>query len=156
MTAEQIEKLLASKDIAFSIDIDVYRQDLIFVYGGTEKSQKRRVKKMIDKRFYKHLDALYYTMSEIKSYRGLYSSAPPLKIITIKNQESFWDFQNILVHETLHAAFDILRGVGVEPSEQSEEAYTYLQQHIFEQINYLMFKEDGEEEETISEGDSSK
>lgn len=149
MTAEEIEKLLASKDIVFSVDIDVYRQDLIFVYGGTEKSQKRRVKKIIDKRYYKHLDALYHTMMEIPSYRGLYSSAPPLKIITIKNQDSFWDFQNILVHETLHAAFDILRGVGVEPSEQSEEAYTYLQQHIFEQINYQMFKE--EDEETISE-----
>jgi hypothetical protein len=42
---------------------------------------------------------------------------------------------DVIAHELLHATFSILRCAGVQPSEDSEESYTYLLSFLIRETN---------------------
>lgn len=117
--------------ISFEIRVSVYKTDIHVIIGGSNSERRK--------------------LMRAKGYTDLYTEQLLVRItdhdataverqsgdITLFFNESpkkdnFW--LSILTHETLHAACFILRRVGVPLSEESEEAYAYLQQMIFEEI----------------------
>lgn len=43
----------------------------------------------------------------------------------------------VLCHELMHLTFGVLKACGVEPCEESEEAYTYWFENMLEQVEKL-------------------
>ena len=134
----KINKIL-QKNKSFIFEIDIYHQDIFFVYGDLEVAvEKLRPNILPD--LQEQFDS---TIKEIQSieYRGVYNSRHPFRIIHVKHQTSLGELMSILSHEVLHCTFELLDYRGMKLGSKSEEAYTHLLDHIMEIIIKKMFKE---------------
>lgn len=55
---------------------------------------------------------------------------------------SNWLEVGVLAHETLHLTFSVLEHVGMQKSEESEEAFTYFFEEIFCNVLKKLYKDD--------------
>ena len=112
----------------FDIPIDIYKRG-VSVYVGEDKTNladwlnhleddKEVVKKAIEE----NADAQALTIT-LKADVAVYV---PLEPSSAKNI-------SILCHELFHATTRILAFVDIEPSRESEEAYTYLHEYLCKQ-----------------------
>ncbi|MEE6129156.1 hypothetical protein V2E39_17285 [Chryseobacterium arthrosphaerae] len=117
--------------INFEIRVSVYKTIIHVIIGG---SISERRKLMRSKNYtWMYVENLIERITDhdgttVKHQSGnltLFFNESPKK-------DNFW--LSILTHETFHAACYILRKAGIPLSEESEEAYAYLQQMIFEEI----------------------
>ena len=56
------------------------------------------------------------------------------KSVIINKAETLEDFLAVLSHEVLHSVFHIMKNVSIEYTDKSEEAFTYLMEHITKEI----------------------
>ncbi|WP_077417919.1 hypothetical protein [Chryseobacterium sp. JV274] len=117
--------------ISFEIKVSVYKTNIHVIIGGTYQEKDNVLWTKGYEKCYREqlLDRITdHDATAVEHKSGdltLFFNESPKK-------DNFW--LSILTHETLHAACYILRRVGVQLSEESEEAYAYLQQMIFEEI----------------------
>ena len=133
----KIKKILRS-NIDFIFDIDIYHQEVYFIYGDLD-SAVEKIKPDIKSDLWEQFDR---TIDEIRliKYEGVYTSRHPFRIIHIHHQENFSKFMSILSHEALHLTFELLDYRGMKLGSKSEEAYTHLLDHIMEIIIKKIFK----------------
>ena len=134
---KKINKIL-QKNKSFIFEINIYHQELIFVYGNLNQA----VEKIRPKVLHELQEQFDSTIKEIQSieYRGVYNSRHPFRIIHIPQKNKMSDFISVLAHEALHCTFELLDYRGIKPGSKSEEAYTHLLDHIMEIIIKKIFK----------------
>lgn len=116
---------------------DVYKQTLWFSIGQTDQQLKKSLLKEVMNITKTQVDSIVdYTSRESSMHMGRFSVAEGLHIIRLYDLPNVNDpyFHGILAHEVLHATFHILGYRGVELSDESEEAYTYLQDYFITEI----------------------
>ncbi len=117
--------------ISFEIKVSIYKTDIHVIIGGTTAQRRKEMR-------LKGYTEIYteQLLERIKNHDATAVEHNSGDLTLFFNEspkkDNFW--LSILTHETLHAACFILRKVGVPLSEESEEAYAYLQQMIFEEI----------------------
>ena len=114
------------------INIDVYNTDVIFIYNMGNKKIKKKLKEIIKHEYHEKLKTL--KLSKNPAVRGSFISNDPIKIIKINKAETLEDFLAVLSHEVLHSVFHIMKNVSIEYTDKSEEAFTYLMEHITKEI----------------------
>ena len=134
---KKINKIL-QKNISFIFKIDIYHQEIIFIYGDLDKAVKK-IEKIVKVEYHDLFDKV---IKEIKSieYRGIYTSRHPFRLIHLHKIDTLSDFISVLSHEVLHCTFELLDYRGMKLGSKSEEAYTHLLDHIMEIIIKKMFK----------------
>ncbi|RKT01091.1 hypothetical protein [Chryseobacterium defluvii] len=116
--------------INFEINVSVYKTDILVIIGGSSKERKKILTKYYSKSEIENLfeNTVFHEATTIQHTSGsiilLFNEKP--------NQNNFW--LSILAHETFHVSSFIMRRVNIPLSQDSEEAYAYLQQMIFEEI----------------------
>lgn len=98
------------------------------------------------KHLIKHLKSLYVFSKKETDYIkeafadhnctfvGRFVSIERKSIICIPNFKKNSECFGILQHELLHAIFEITRTIGIKYNKSTEEVFTYLLQHLTEQI----------------------
>lgn len=110
----------------FLVKNDIYPFDILVSINETAEKVKRTLKrfqiKPEDCDFIKE-----FTTQKAATYR-LPANQVVIRFKTVPNKH---EFMAIVAHEALHATSFILNKVGIPfDQENSEEAYTYLMQHI--------------------------
>lgn len=114
------------------IPIPLYRQDLLVVIGTREELKQSLAELLDDKEFER-------TWREVKEPSKepadgtTYKLESGSNLIHITNQTL-----EIMTHELYHATQNILNGIGVRPSPDSEEAYAYLIGYLMSQCEELI------------------
>ena len=117
----------------FTLRADPYQTDIVFCIEATQKEIEAymvRVKKVTPSFVTALRDAL--DMKPMTSGRTV-EFDNGVMLIYLRDKVVSARTMGLLVHEVHHAVNYILRRVGMEPSEHTEEAYAYLNQHICEQ-----------------------
>ena len=114
------------------ISIDVYSTDVIFIYNMSNKKIKKKLKEIIKYEYHEKLKTL--KLSSRPVVQGSFLSNDPIKIIKINKADTLEDFLSVLSHEVLHSVFHIMKNVSIEYTDKSEEAFTYLMEHITKEI----------------------
>lgn len=134
----------------FILDIEPYRQQCIVVCNGQFDDAYQYIKKHKNKNA-KQITA--YIEEQIKKDKTffdepieinngqarLYTGLPKSYIMLISHQDNWRQTVSSVVHEAQHLAVYVLRKAGLKLCEESEEAYTYLQQEIVEKILYEIY-----------------
>ena len=134
---KKINKIL-QKNISFIFEIDIYHQELIFVYGDLNQAVEKIRPKILPE-LQEQFDSTIKEIQQI-SYGGVYTSRHPFRIIHVEQQNTIGELMSILSHEALHCTFELLDYRGIKPGSKSEEAYTHLLDHIMEIIIKKIFK----------------
>lgn len=123
----------------YNILVDIYHHRIHFIVGNSKqalkvlehKASKANVLELKDKDMSLY-DGYYYLLPNGESY------------IWVREGLDYKDFLRTVIHESLHATFSILDIVGIQLSAKSEEAFTYLHEHIASALIW-----DDEENENI-------
>lgn len=121
-----------SKCKVIGIPIDIYNKILVVVIGDFERDTiASHIKREEDKKFF-----LEYTeKKDLSRYDGLvFNLGNGNNVLWLQSLTQSPDDVSTLAHEALHAAYDILKNVGIPLGNDSEEAYAYLISHITEKV----------------------
>lgn len=133
----KIKKVLKrNKQVYFNLDL--YHQDIYFIYGDLQKGVDK-IKPHVMEKYQEMFGSVVEELEKI-SYRGVYTSRHPFRLIHIHKLEKLSDFMSLLSHEVLHLTFELLDYKGIKLGSKSEEAYTYLHDHLIEIIVKEMFE----------------
>ncbi|MDR2207163.1 MAG: hypothetical protein LBE36_13525 [Flavobacteriaceae bacterium] len=124
------------KNQFITINIPIYDSNLYFFISDDEKFMSEKLKPIIPKKEFKRIRPLLKYRSNGFTISNKTSG---IQIIIVKEsplKDSFW--LSVLVHETLHATIAILKSRNLYLDDSSEEAYTYLNEYIFEEIYDLI------------------
>lgn len=120
----------------FLVHVDVYNVDIVFCSGMNESEIKTTLKKVAGKNydqfnetFLDHWDKGKQNVGRMCHFMGGF-------VIMMKPKEckGFRMFVSVLVHELSHVTHYLLRDRGMELSQETEEAYTYLVEYLTRQI----------------------
>jgi len=148
----------------FSVDIDVYNQSLIFLLEHYDEKSKEWFKTNFSEEDYEIINSAFEDPPEYNTFSG--------RFYTLENQATIiycpeFDFSHlyfsILAHEIYHATSQILFSRGLSHTEETEEAFAYLNQYIhsvslktlFKQWNNEANDKDTEEISQTSESEAS-
>lgn len=140
-TANQISKV--GKKIIFNLDIDPYSYQCIVGCNVQMPDILRYMKKIKNlssggKETIKHIESgdKNFYFEPIKENCGrLFTGLPTGYILIINHSNRDWvDTTCNASHEANHLSQYVLRNAGIELTQETEEAYTYLQAHILKQI----------------------
>lgn len=137
-----------TQDHIFCISTGMFRQEIVFCYGSDVNELEKKVIEIYKEEYRKKVKKIFKGFRD-KRLMGVYHSKKPVRLIYITEQKTLSDFMQVMSHEALHAALEILDYVGIPLGEDSEEAYTYLLGHIVDTIVYNVFEYEGTEEEQI-------
>lgn len=131
-----------NQEFSFSIGTDIYRKTIFFIYGDYKKGNKvwNETVSNVKEEYVKKMKKVLKSAKTVEPFRGVYLNDDPVRVIWIKPLDSMSEFMGVLVHEAMHATADILRYVGMALTPPSEEAYTYLLQHIVNTVVWNMFE----------------
>lgn len=106
--------------IEHEIIIPIYKIPIIIICGTNEEVITRLKEKhqTVDFSSFYDYDGNYFTVNEEIRYLAIYEK----------------ENMSVIYHESMHAAFDIMRLVKIDLCYESEEAFTYLAQYISEQV----------------------
>ena len=133
----KIKKIL-NKNKSIYFVLEIYHQDIYFIYGDLDKAVKKISPEVIPE-FKEKFSSVIKELQELE-YRGVYTSRHPFRIIHMHKVEKLSDFMSVLAHEVLHLTFELLSYRGMKLGSKSEEAYTHLHDHILEIIIQKMFE----------------
>lgn len=114
----------------FEINISIYKTDLLVIVGGSKKERKKILLKYYSKR---EIDDLF-DKTVFHEATTIQHSSGSLILFFDENPKTSNFWMSVLAHEVFHAASFIMKRVDIPLSDDSEEAYAYLQQMIFEEI----------------------
>lgn len=109
----------------------LYRNDIYFIHGESDEKIKAYLKRKAD----------YDAAEIVKKSSGFFVSfgEPTCEFyIVITKQADNWI--GTLVHECLHATSAVLRDRGIELTAETEEAYAYYLQWLFNSLHCLLQK----------------
>ena len=112
--------------------IDVYSRDILFHFGDVP-SFKKAVRRCHTQ---EQTDAIFAELDFDNNSKGktIYSSVHNAFIVWMPSlPQSSYDMQ-FLSHEIFHAAHALMIGVGINLSDDSEEAYAYLIGYITKRV----------------------
>ena len=119
------------------IHIPIYGKKLVFIYGDDFKWFKKKFKKDLHtKNVKKELKSylnLFKQLQEDPS-NGSYCVHDGLKVIHVKEINDLPRLMSVVSHVLFHCIADIMDEVGVKLSDESEEAYAYLQGYLVQEI----------------------
>lgn len=134
------------KKQVFFIEAKPYRQECIVVVNGQFSDAVRCLKKLNNKH---SKEILEYIEKEKEHYPDdyvigggdayLYTKLPRGYVMLLSSNDSWVQMSVDVYHECLHLTFRILRNAGLEVSEETEEAFTYLQADLASQILRKIF-----------------
>ena len=137
MKKKEIDKV-GQKQV-FIISLDPYEQDCIVVVNGTVKDALKLLKKQdslnaIDT--VKEIEDNFKDYSEAHTRGGaiLFHKLPAGYIMMFNHEDSWISTVEHVVHESLHLVRYVLERAGLELTDESEEAFTYLQGHTVGKI----------------------
>lgn len=127
----------------FQIDIPTYGTRVLVSTGSSKKFLRQALLKQnhwepseIEK-----LDIILQDMwADRKNCGARFTSYEDMYHIHLFPAKDLVEALEYITHETLHATCAILGDRGLRLSKKSEEAWTYLQQHLFSQIVRYIFK----------------
>ncbi len=137
MKKKQKEKNIFRKQI-FMLEADPYRQQCLIVVNGTfediEKEFNKHKGGAVDANL-KYIEENRKELKDIKITNGVLFQTFPVGFAMILNVTDNWiETCGIVAHECLHLTNYIHRRTGMPLTEESEEAYTYLQQKCITKI----------------------
>ena len=127
-----------NKNNYFIFPVDIYHQDILFIYGDLESAVKK-IKPEISSELHSQFDSIIEEIRNIE-YRGVYTSRHPFRIIHLWKQPTLSEFMSVLSHEALHCTFELLDYRGIKLGSKSEEAYTHLHDYLIETIVKTVFE----------------
>lgn len=145
-TASEISKI--GQKIIWNMDIPPYSQQCIVCCNGQMSDVIRFIKKLKltegAKETLKQLEdptKNYYFFEKIKENCGrLFVDLPTGYILIINHSSTNWiDTTCTASHETNHLSQYVLRNAGVQLTQETEEAYTYLQAYLLKEILKKIF-----------------
>lgn len=130
---------LSTEPRFFVIDIPVYETELIVLSRGETPDMRKYLESILAEKYIDRIPSLFEVLEEKEcdlQYDAcfLHNEALNLMILTSEIGEEPTDLIPIISHEALHATIRILDTRGIQMSNDSEEAYTYLQQYIIKEI----------------------
>ena len=136
-------KSLWGKKKVFIIETPPYRYHCVVVLNGQFEDSIPVLKKHFASSVIEYIGShpeLYDDDYTICSGSGrLYTSIPGVYVMLISHEHDWRDSVGVISHETVHLASCVLRNAGIEHTEHTEEAYTYLQQKLLTTILYKMY-----------------
>ena len=133
-----IEDRLKEEKVLY-INCDIYNQDVLFMYGGDRKKLLQEALEQTKPEYHTNLKKMMKSMKKVEPFTGVFVSKFPIRLIYITPKETLSKFIGVLTHEAIHCGIDILRYIKLPLDRSSEEAYTYLIEHIVECVCYSMF-----------------
>lgn len=120
------KKKSKKKYLNFVIDVELYRQQVMFHFGEF-KSLGQELNKYCSNPTEVEEVMNYLAMKQEEGYEGhtIIKNGMPFLIYLPFMPESIEEKED-LIHEVLHVVFAIGRRIGVKHSMESEEFYTYL------------------------------
>lgn len=116
----------------YNIPIDIYHHKIHFIIGNSKQALK-----VLEKKTSK-ANVIELKNKDMSLYDGYYYLLPNGdSFIWIRENLDSKDFFGIIAHEALHATFSILDIVGIKLSVESEEAFTYLHEYIFNALIWV-------------------
>lgn len=122
----------------FTVSVDVFKVDIIFIINQDIKDIKKNIKKYVGKSY------TIFDESELDNWEKETNEGRmiPFKggfIVLLKaDKDKFRKFVGILSHECIHIGHYLLRDRRIPLNEDTEEVYTYTIEHIiFEALNKL-------------------
>lgn len=132
------------KGICKLIDIDIFCDEVIFVYDKSDECVKNFIKDTFitnDKEL-EELQELFDTSHPSNIAYYIYNNNIKIKLIRLKKMDNYSNFLSVLSHEVLHAVVGILTDKGIYLNNDTEEVFTYLQQYLMKQITKEFFKDE--------------
>lgn len=132
----------------FLIQANPYKQDCVVVVNGNFKDAIAYLKKKGNTKLCADIFKYYEDNKELldsdehKPNTGtgeLFTEMPSGYVMTISHQDSWIKSVGVISHECTHLSHYILRRAGIELTKESEEAFTYLQAEMLEDILYEMY-----------------
>lgn len=114
------------------IPVPLYRQDLLVVIG-TRAELKKSLEEVLEAEEFEQTWKEVKEPSKEPADGTTYKLASGSNLIHITNPTL-----EIMTHELYHATHNILNGIGVRPSPDSEEAYAYLIGYLMSQCEELL------------------
>lgn len=112
------------------IEIPIYNQDIMIHFGDIQELKAELTKYFDEVDTYRILQVATECQDGITIH-----DEPTQKILVIMpTPPSRADDFGTLIHELSHAVNYIMKQVGVKPSEDSEEAYTYLLGYLTKEV----------------------
>lgn len=137
------EKDILKKQV-FVLEIEPYSQQCIVCINGDFKDIEDKIKQSTSeasKGILKHIDDNRKEYDEVENKRGILFHQFPIGFAMLLKISNNWiETTGIISHESLHLTSYIMRRVGINLTEDSEEAYTYLQQNILTKILDKVYK----------------
>ncbi len=126
------------------IPIKPYHHTL-YLFSCEEKDFKKKMKSVfgdvggLDETWYSGIRGLagFHTFIEDEK-NGIRTYIIWIRPVKNKNSELFLTIS----HECLHCVFKLLPSIGIPMTEQSEEAYTYLHEHLTNEVIRAMWGRD--------------
>jgi len=123
------------KKKTFLLDIDTYRNHCIVVLNGDFSDIEKQIKKYNNDINLKYIEENRKDFETIKIKDGILFFTLPVGFAMVINVQSSWiETVGVVTHECLHLVHYLFRRVGISFTEESEEAYTYLQQNLIIKI----------------------
>lgn len=132
------------KKQVFFLPIDPYFQDCIVVINGHVSDAIKLLRKQKSanaKKTITFIDAHIkdYKDEDIGSGARLYTKLPCGYFMLVNHQDSWISTVGKVSHESTHLSQYVLHKAGLQLCKSSEEAFTYLQEYLLEQILLKMY-----------------
>lgn len=115
---------------SFIVRVEIYKTEVL-VNVGDFTGLKKKLKKYLSKQ---EITQFTEDLNEHSSGRSMPIKSKRCFCIWVKEYPDTVDAIAVMSHEILHIVFMIMAEVGIEYSQESEEAYTYLMQFLTEAI----------------------
>lgn len=113
------------------IHIPIYK-DALFIFFGTREDCQKALVKSTDMKLE---EALCFRPSNTAQGYFCYFEKDGIYIIWMPNIPDTVGQYGVLVHEIMHFVYRFLAERGMTMNDNSEEAYTYLAEYIFNEID---------------------
>ncbi len=138
------KKSKVNKKQVFHIEAIPYKQDIVVVINGDLSDLIKFYKKINGERANKNIEYLKENCSNESLLEGqqqgmIIPGMPYGFVIVVKHLDSWLETVGTVSHECNHLVHYIMRHVRIILTEESEEAYTYLQEHLLEKILEKMY-----------------
>lgn len=122
---EETPTSLILEPAALHLDIPLYDKKLIISFNQDSETVKALLMELDPT-----ATDIFYHVDNHTSYGCMYTTPTNKYFIRLNDFERTPDCLGALAHETFHATVSILRRVGMSLTEESEEAYAYLNDFI--------------------------
>lgn len=141
---KKTNKELWGKKQVFILTAIPYDQDIVVAINADMHDVRKFLKDLKELAADKNVE---YIDKELKDYMKLegntqgrmFSHFPFGFAVLLKHKESWVETAGLVSHECLHLTHYILKRAGLTLSEESEEAYTYLQEYLLKEILKKMY-----------------